>query len=219
MKTIKTTTTSKTTSSSIDLFSDLDYSVPKKLKQEIAEEVGEYLREQIVLSVNELSSPISGGKFKSKLSNEYAEQKRKMGGKPVANLQMTGEMIDQLDYKTTSSGIEIGVFGDSALKADGHNNLSGESTLPERRFLPDVGQSFKSKINSEIEKIIKDKLVDDVSVSRVDFATIKNKAELYERLSSLYPEFEESDFADLVLRNTRLTTLLDEFNLLRFLDV
>lgn len=219
MKTIKTTTTSKTTSSSIDLFSDLDFKVPKKLKEEISSEVGDYLKEQILLSIDRLSSPISGGKFKTKLSKQYANEKEKMGGRPVPNLQMTGEMLDQLDYKTTSNGIEIGVFGDSALKADGHNNLSGESKLPERQFLPDIGDKFKSDINAEIEKIIQDKLVDDVPVSRVDFATIKTKQGLYEKLSSLYPSFDESDFADLVLRNTRLMTLLDEFNLLRFLDV
>jgi hypothetical protein len=219
MKTIKTNATSQRTSSEIDLFSDSQVRLTSDQRRAISEEVGEFLKEQVVLSINALESPISGGKFKKTLSPEYKKEKVKQGGSPVPNLQLSGEMLDSLDYRVTSKGIELGVFGPAALRADGHNNLSGESELPERKFLPDIGESFKSSIKGEVEKIIQDKIVEDIEVTRRDFATIRNKAELYESLERIYPDFDSYEITEAILRNPQLTKLLDEFNLLRFLNI
>lgn len=219
MKTVKTTVNSNQTSSRLELFSDEDVKfLSREKREEIAKEVGTYLVEQIALSVNELTSPISGGGFKKTLSRKYRDEKLKEGGAPVPNLQLTGEMLDSLSFKVNSKGLDIGVYGKAAKRADGHNNLSGESELPERRFLPDVDQKFKSDIQSEVDQIIEDSVAKDVQVTRSDFAFIKNKEELYAVLGEKFPFLEPEDIGNMILRNKRLTMLLGEFNLLRFLD-
>lgn len=181
-------------------------------------EVGEFVKEQILLSVAESSSPISGGAFKKSLSAAYKKQKEADGLPGVANLELTGEMLDSLDYKTTKDGIEIGVFGRAALRADGHNNFSGESELPGRQFLPKEGESFKPSIQKEIDRIIRDKLTENLSISRRDFATVRNGIELWQVLREFFPGYRKSQIVETVLRNRQFVGLLDEFNLLRFLD-
>lgn len=219
MKTVKTTITSNQTSSRLELFSDEDVKfLSREKREEIANEVGEYLIEQITMSVNELSSPIAGGKFKKTLSQKYKDKKQSEGGVPFANLQVTGEMLDSLNFKVNSKGLDIGVYGPAAERADGHNNLSGESDLPQRRFLPDIDQKFKDEIQTEINNIIEDSVAEDIPFARRDVAFIKNKEELYSVLADKFPFLDPEDIGNVILRNRKLTMLLGEFNLLRFLD-
>lgn len=213
----KTNSTANRTSSEIDLFSDVGYTVPSGLKEDIASEVGEYLKEQILKAVAESTSPISGGAFKKSLSPEFKKLKQAEGLPGVANLEFSGKMLDSLDYKVTSKGIELGVFGEPAKRADGHNNFSGESKLPKRQFLPEEGQNFKSTISKEIDKIIRDKLADEKEVSRSTFATIRNKQELWKTLKEMFPDFTRAQIVDTVARSPKIASLMDEFNLLRFL--
>ena len=126
--------------------------------EQIQSDVGDFLVEQILLSVGKGKSPVSGESFKS-LSKDYKDKKIKLGASPIPNLELTGEMLNSLTYRTTSDGIEIGFFDDQAWKADGHLKFSGEKNgTPKRRFLPDVGQSFKKDIDKEINKIIQERL-------------------------------------------------------------
>ena len=217
MQVKKTNSTKNRTSSEIDLFSDARYEVPSELKEEIASDVGEYLKEQILKAVAESTSPISGGAFKKSLSPAFKKKKESEGLPGVANLEYSGQMLDSLDYKVTSKGIELGVFGEPARRADGHNNFSGESKLPKRQFLPEEGQAFKGSIQQEIDKIIRDKLADNITATRRDFATIRNKQELFETLKEMFPDFNRAQIVDTVTRSPKIAGLLNEFNLLRFL--
>lgn len=214
----KTNATANRTSSEIDLFSDVRYEVPAELKEDIASEVGEFLKEQILRSVAESTSPVSGGSFKKQLSKDYKKLKESENLPGIANLEYSGQMLDSLDYKVTSKGIELGVFGEPAKRADGHNNFSGESKLPRRQFLPEEGQKFKSTIQQEIDKIIRDKLADNVDATRRDFATIRDRAQLYSKLKELFPDFTRAQIVDTVTRSPKIAGLLNEFNLLRFLN-
>ncbi len=218
MQVKKTIVSGTKLTSEIDLFSDLDQKLPEDLKQKVAEDVGNYLKEQVLLSVSQSKSPISGGKFKPTLSPAYAKEKVQFGARAIANLELTGEMLDQLDFEVTKDGLEFGIFGDSAPRADGHNNFSGASKLPQRKFLPEAGEAFKAEIKREAERLINDKLIAETSFSRLDFAQVADKEELYDVLKELFPGYTRKELRLYVMRNPQLVSTLDEFNLLRFLD-
>jgi len=64
-------------------------------------------------------------------------------------------MLDSLTFEITDSGVEVGIFNpDEEDKADGHNNFSGNSKLPTRRFIPDSSESFNGRIESGINQIL-----------------------------------------------------------------
>lgn len=118
--------------------------------------MGEFVVNEILRSVSEGKSPVSGrGQFK-KLNKLYADEEK--GGDRNPNLELDGDMLDALTYKPVSgNNIEVGIFASSQVpKADGHNNFSGESKLPTRRFIPEEDESFKKNINQGINRILKD---------------------------------------------------------------
>lgn len=201
--------------SELDLFSDED--IPEETKEEVRNEVGNFLREQILLSVADSATPISGGAFKSSLSKKYRAAKEADNLPGIANLELTGEMLDSLDFRSTNAGIELGVFGRAALRADGHNNFTGESRLPLRQFLPKVGQNFKRSIASEVDKIIRDKKAEGLNVSRRTFATVQDREQLWDLLRELLPGMSRVKIVETVTRSQEIFGLLNEFNLTRFL--
>jgi hypothetical protein len=124
--------------------------VPGELKRAVLNEVGEYLVTSVLDYVAESRSPVSGGKFKAKLSKDYAERE----GKDTANLDLTGSMLDSLTYRIRGNSVEIGVFdSDEAPKAYNHN--VGD-TLPQRQFIPMEDQNFKSEIMAGIDEVIEE---------------------------------------------------------------
>ena len=61
---------------------------------------------------------------------------RRHGCKP----ELTGDMPDALEVvRKRGTKLSLQIEGDEAPKADGHNNHSGDSPLPERRFIPKEG--------------------------------------------------------------------------------
>ena len=119
-------------------------------------EIGELIIREILNYVQDGNSPVQGkGSFK-KLSDKYAKLEK--GGDKNPNLELNGDMLDALTYETRSgSAIEFGIFDKTqAPKADGHNNFSGDSKLPLRRFIPDEGENLKRDIESKIETVIQD---------------------------------------------------------------
>lgn len=118
------------------------------------DDAAEYLREQILDYVASQKSPVEGyGRFQ-KLSENYAKLKSAKGGAPIPNLELSGAMLDALAVKRRGSNIVVEIKGKQGDKADGHNNHSGDSRLPLRRFIPDEGEIFKSKIMGGISEII-----------------------------------------------------------------
>ena len=213
---VSTTVSENEISSEIDLVSALNISASAKRK--IKEDVGEYLKEQILLSVGESKSPVSGERFPA-LSKSYKKFKEDSSRQGTANLEFTGDMLDAVDYELTTDGIKIGVFGAEAGKADGHNNFSGDSDLPQRRFLPEKNQRFKAEIEQEIQRIVSDHVVDSVEIPYAEIRDVETKAELIEILDDMFPDFTFAEIRDAILRNEELLELLDDNNLLQFLNV
>jgi hypothetical protein len=186
-------------------------------KARIREEVGEYLVEQTLAAMGEKKSPIAGAPPFPPLSKNYKKRKLQEVGSGEANLEFDGQMKDETDYKDTKDGIKIGVFGERAGAADGHNNLSGNSNLPRRQFLPDEGQTYKANISREVERIVADILSEQKGFKESDFDGVTTKKELYARLRELFGEMSRTELSLSVFRNEQLVDLLSDLDLLRLI--
>lgn len=215
MKVINKTISDSETSVEIDLFEGL--SLKKATKARIQEEVGSYLVEQTLINMNEKKSPVQGvGNFPA-LSLKYKNRKKEEVGSTEANLEYDGQMKDETNFQPSENGVHLGVFGERAGAADGHNNLSGKSKLPLRQFIPDVGQTYKKPIAKEVERIIADIIAEEATFSKSDFRDITTKKELYAKLSDIFGPLTRNELQLALFRNEELTDLLQELNLLGLL--
>jgi hypothetical protein len=211
LKVIKATGSSNRTTSEIDLGIS---GLPGNIKSDIVEEVGTYLVEQILLTLGDAKSPVAGESFKS-LSKNYKKIKEQQGGNGIPDLELTGAMKDALTFEATEDGLEIGFFGDQAGKADGHNNFSGESKIPKRRFLPGEGQTFKRDIVSTVDMLVESKAGD--AFTKSDFSQVESKADLYDVFGDVYGGMSRSSIREAVAGNSSLMDLLIELDLVGYL--
>lgn len=215
MKVTKTTTTKSETSSELDLFSDKKLTA--RQKKEIRSQVGEYIVEQTAIAISKLQSPIEGGEFKKTLSPLYKKKKESEVGTNVPNLEYEGIMLDELSFEETDKGIKVGVFGERAPAADGHNNLSGDSQLPARQFLPKEGEEYKSKYKSDIERIISDVVAETTSFKKKDFEDVNSSKSLYDTLSNIFGKMTRAELKLAVFRNESLLDFLEDMDLVEYL--
>lgn len=133
----------------------------------------------------------------------------------MPNLELSGEMLDQLDYRVTDDGIEIGVYGDAAPRADGHNNLSGDSKIPTRRFIPAEGESFRDGIAREVDRILADAASEEVTEEQfVDLVEgVSSSSELYDRLGVIFNLSSRAEIRAAVLRSPLIFNLLGLYDL------
>lgn len=127
-------------------------------KQMALEVIQDFLKESILLDVSRSRSPVTGGGWEG-LSRDYKAFKEDEGGTPVANLELTGALMDSLIVRQSGpSFLLVTVSDDQMGKADGHNDHSGESKLPRRPFIPDPakGETFSREIRGGIREIIED---------------------------------------------------------------
>lgn len=178
--------------------------------------MGEYLVEQILSNVGDQKSPIDGSKFQA-LSKDYKKIKKSDGAGDKPNLENSGKMLRALDYKVTEDGLKLGVFGKEAPIADGHNNLSGDSLIPERRFLPDKGETFKKDINKGIESIIAEAVAGDLMIPKRDLRDVGSKEELYNVLRGTFGALSKTEIKTAVLLSTEWYDALDDLDLLEWL--
>lgn len=132
--------------------------VPSNLRGDLVNEVGDYLVQSILDYVGEAKSPVAGGKYKSKLSDAYAKS-QKMGD-TLANLDLNGDMLNALTFKTNAytGKVTVGIFDDEqAIKSYNHN--VGD-TLPQRQFIPDEDQLLKAEIIRGVKRILEGYLED-----------------------------------------------------------
>jgi len=126
-------------------------------------EIKDFLLDQILVDVGNQKSSVSGSRWPS-LSRLYKKEKGKVAS-PIANLELTGKMLDNLKVVKRDSNLRIEVRGSLNMKkADNHNHLRkfGSPTLPKRQFMPnenkpsEVSTPFRPGIMREITKIIKE---------------------------------------------------------------
>jgi hypothetical protein len=126
-------------------------------KRDVLDEISDYVKESILDSVGSQQSPVKGYAW-PKLSTKYKKWKEGEGNPGVADLVFSGDLLDALQVKKTRDGkIRVIIEGSQAPKADGHNNHTGESALPLRRFIPNEkdGDTFKADILDGIAQIIR----------------------------------------------------------------
>ena len=198
------------TVNSTEISSDIAIEFPAGLsdaqKDRIKDEVGELLVETILLAVGSSRSPISGEDWPP-LSNDYADFKQNEGRGSRANMELNGDMLDALEFVRTVEGIRLQITGDQAPKADGHNNFSGESSLPRRKFLPERGDTFKGEINNQVDAIISDEVVTAGRVTRARVREVQDQRQLNSLLRELFPVLTLRQAKDAVLFNDELRSI------------
>lgn len=142
-----------------DPFRELGITPPKseRKKRAALKEAAEIVKTRVLEYVADQSSPVSGGKWKRTLSPEYKERKQAEGGSSVADMELSGNMLDALQVVITSRGkLSLQIEGSQAPKADGHNNHSGKSELPPREFIPKKGATFKRDIWRDVREALEE---------------------------------------------------------------
>lgn len=215
MKVVKTTINDGETSVELDLFEGRR--LPAKVKRRIQDEVGEFLVEQTLIHMNEKKSPVQGAPNYPALSKMYRKKKLEEVGSSQANLEFDGIMKDELGFERSENGIDLGVFGERAGAADGHNNLSGRSQLPLRKFLPDEGESYRRNIAREVERIVVDIIAEEATFRKSEFRDISTKSELYAKLKEIFGDMSRAELQTAAFRNEDLVDILAELNLVGLL--
>lgn len=133
-------------------------------RKEILEDLKDFIKVRILEDVGEGISPVTGKQWAG-LSKEYKKKKAKEAGNTKANLELFGEMLDSLDVIDFGNGLRVTVSDDQMAKADGHNNFSGKSKLPERKFIPNAkaGEDFSKELKKEIIDIVESQIDDTES--------------------------------------------------------
>ena len=131
---------------------DLD-NIPQERQRAAKQEVGEYLVNETIRYMEAGRPPVAGESSWPRLDKVYAKEEH--NGDRTPTLNATGRLRDSLQFRTTDNGVEVGIFHKSQqAKADGHNNFSGNSALPQRRFVPSEQQNYKAEIMVNVERIL-----------------------------------------------------------------
>lgn len=218
--------TKRTKVSKSEIYSEIDFTdelqgLSQEDKQQVREEIGELLVEQILDSLASEETPVQGGKYKASLSPDYAKKKKSETGSSAANLDLTGELIRSIDYRIKGNSIQVGVFdSENAGKADGHNNFSGRSRMPDarRQFLPEQGQNFKKDIVDLIKETVENYKSDIAELDESKLEQISSKSGLLNYLKEELGIDSTKAVKRAVLSNNRLTKLLDQYDLLDLID-
>jgi len=188
--------------------------LPKKELNKIKDEAGELLVDAILSSVGKATSPIQGESWPA-LTKEYKSFKQKQGAGSKANMELTGDMLDSLGFSRTKDGVKIGITGFQAPKADGHNNFSGKSELPRRRFLPVKGDKFKGSVEKDIKGIIADAVAKNARIKKRELNKIGSKRELNSFIKESFKGVTIAEAKDAILLDDDLreqfTDILDLF--------
>ncbi len=210
MKILKTKASKSELSTTIDLSDELS-GLSRSERAAALSEIGEFLVEQTLVNASESKSLVKGEQIPALTSKQYKLKKRGEVGNAKANLELSGEMLDSVDFNASGTSLTIGVYGDAALRADGHNNFSGKSSLPKRRIFPDEGQQYKADVVKEIARIASDYKSEKVKAKL--FEDVSTKTDLYSVLSQELGLKSRSEIKLAVLRNQTLLSLLEDMEL------
>jgi len=204
MRITKTIVNTSEISSFIDL--QIPDSVPLEVRDSVKRECGDVIIDGILLAVGKARSPLIDQDWPP-LSSEYREEKSEDGRGTKANLELSGDMLDALNFTLTDNGIKLGIVGPEAPKADGHNNFSGKSTLPRRKFLPEEGDSFIPQIENDVRSIISEATVASQLVSKSRINQVTTKDQLNFLLRELYPAISVREAKQAILLDDKLRSL------------
>ncbi len=177
---------------------------------------GAFAVEEILDSVTSQKSPVLGESWPALKKGNYKNFKKAEVGNTRANMELTGAMLDALDWKPTPEGIKVGIFdNDQAPKADGHNRMSGRATrMPKRRFLAKDGQKFD--FQSDLKSLVSEALVSEKRFRKAEFDAVSSTASLFRVLRPKFPDLSEREIESAILRTPTLSVFFERFDLLRF---
>ncbi len=201
--------------SEIDLFSDLDVELKASTKRKIQSEVADYLINETLNRVAQSQSPVSGESF-SALSKNYKKEKEEDGRGGSANLEFTGKTLQSLTSKNSENGILLGHFNNRAPIADGHLNFSGDSLIPQRRYIPAEDQEYKAPIKKEVEQIVTRIIAEDLDVKTKELDELDSKASFYQFFSELLNTTSRVAIREAIIANEELFDKVKKKNLIRF---
>lgn len=140
-----------TNKSKVTKFVDLK-GVPAGLIGEVSEEVGEFLLTQVLEDIAKGISSVSGRKWRG-LSPKYKEVKAQETSAVKANLELSGDMLDDLGWRLKNKRIEFGWFKDKDQTIKAFNHNTGD-TNPKRQSIPKPAEKFRPGIRKEMDAII-----------------------------------------------------------------
>lgn len=136
---------------------DLPDGLSRSEKEELLEEIGEYIKITMLDMIGDGRSPVTGRKWKS-LSEKYADKK----GTKLSNMDLEGDLLDALEYEVKRGSLYVGWWDESqAPKAYGHTTgMEGHPWLdgkaPVRKLIPREDEGFNAEIRNGINTIIED---------------------------------------------------------------
>jgi len=129
-------------------------------KTMVKKAVGDYLVEETLKRVGEGKTGISKGKYNKTLTKDYKKEKGKISSSKISNMELHGNMLDQLKSEPYRDGVEIAIKGDEAPKAfahhtsyRGHKFIKDRNTY-KREFIPNKDQKYMAKIVKEVDAIV-----------------------------------------------------------------
>lgn len=126
-------------------------------KDAVLKDIADLVKDEILSHVSQGKSPVLGEGTFARLSTEYKD--REKFGNPIANLDLSGEMLNKLKVIPKNGKIEVSVDGSSKRllgRVEGHNQHDNSLAhpLPKRRFIPKENQKWRQAISSEIKNIV-----------------------------------------------------------------
>ena len=134
--------------------------VTPKDKKKGLKRAADFIKEQVLEKIGEGTSPVKDGKWKRSLSKSYLKKKKKESSASFANLELSGDLLDELAVKSVSGNkLSLEVSGDQAPKADGNNRGTyGKQRANKsnaREFIPKRGQTLDDDIWEGVARVLK----------------------------------------------------------------
>ncbi len=144
---------------SLNPFDELGINVPRATKKQALDEAKDYIRDAMLGYIGKGKSPVDGGKWRKPLTKDYALIKGAESSAVFANLELTGELLDSLEFKVKGNQIIIEVPKDQEGKAEGHltgQYGSGKMKRKDyaREFMPVDGEKLNESIMRGVKKIL-----------------------------------------------------------------
>lgn len=131
--------------------------VPKENLEQALEDVATFIKEKVLLNTGKGAPSVNGGRFVRDLTPEYRKHKRAEGGSGVADLELTGDLLDAFETSVSGRRVYLDITDeDQHGKAEGH--LTGKygehSRTRPRQFMPQGTQKLSSDIMEGVKEIL-----------------------------------------------------------------
>lgn len=133
--------------------------VPKDKRTEALNEIKDFILESALDFIGEGKSPVKKGRWRKPLTKDYKDVKKTQSSVSFANLELEGDLLDDLKVTIKGEKLIYGIEGKQAGKADGNNRGTYGKKSPikggkfKREFIPKKGQTFKQSIWTGINNI------------------------------------------------------------------